>query len=129
MRFPKPPKREAKVPKRIKRGKAPARHVRIKSVSAKRGQVVKADAVWAKKVRRRSPDNCEYCGFLFQFGGDPHHVWPKGDHPALRHVTANGIHLHRSCHDLAHSNMKAFRLWFAWAYPARWAALERTRLG
>lgn len=99
MRCPKPARRGPKPRRRIERS------VPVAKRSAKRSGVEKADAAWRAKVRKRSPDSCEFCGAWFgSFLGECHHLWPKG-----------------------HEDMKSFRRWMAYRYPGRWSALERAR--
>lgn len=62
-----------------------------------------------------------------QPGTDPHHIWPKGSNPKLRHVIPNGIALCRKHHDEAGENLRGFRAWFAKTFPARWAALQKAK--
>lgn len=125
---PKPEKRAPRPPKRIARGKRPARTTRVtkQRTTEKARQRRRDDAWWSGAVRRRAEFLCERSGTLGEAG---HHVWPKKAHPKLRHVIDNGIFLTREEHDRAHKNMRAFRTWFATRFPERWARLEAARLG
>lgn len=119
--IPKPSKRAPRPRKAIKRGKRPARRVRIARVSKKHGQVSKADSEWSAMVRERAGGHCERTG---RAGTDAHHVFTKGAHPRLRYDLDNGILLTRAEHRRAHRSMKAFRAWFAKVFPETWARLE-----
>lgn len=125
----KPAKRPPKPPKRIVRKKpvprasSPiARRVRIARVSAKRGQVIKADSAWSAKVMRRDNRTCQLCGYP---ATDSHHVHGKRAHPGLRHVVDNGIALCRLSHDMWHAFPESHKAWFVSTYPARWRRLRK----
>lgn len=134
---PRPPKREKRAQRPMKRGKPPARgKAPAKKRRTKRGPVANrraarhyvgtyADAVWANWVRQRAEYLCELTGMM---GTDAHHVWPKGAHPKLRNEIDNGVFLTHEEHMIAHKNMRAFRKWFSAKFPARWARLEAARL-
>ena len=83
------------------------------------------DDRWRDKVREKSPGLCQWCGiWLDNLGGDCHHVFGKLTYPQLRHVVANGLHLHRFCHEQAHKYPVLFKNWFKRAFPSRWRRLR-----
>jgi hypothetical protein len=115
--FPKPRRVGPKPKRRL------ARRVHVKRVSAKRGQVERADARWSVAIKATSGWECEWCG-KWQITMDAHHVYSKRAFPRLRYDLDNGVQLDRACHERAHRNPLSFRAWFAAVDPERWRRLS-----
>lgn len=104
----------------LKRGPAPQRKTRVRSMSARASARERraADKAWSLAVRQRAGNRCERCG-------DPRSPWVEVDAhhlisrrvPAYRHDVANGIALCRKadvnggCHGAAHHQRAEFRVW------------------
>ena len=135
------PRREKRVPKPLLRGKnlrKPRKRLRkqrkttagqkarkgptAKRRAEKRARTIKADAVWALKVREKYGDRCfhYFCG---NPATDTHHIIGKKAHPELRYVVENGAPMCREHHDEAHARPKWFKENFRGWYHPRWCRL------
>ena len=91
-------------------------------MSAKNGQVRKADAAWARAVREKYGDRCFHF-WCANAATDTHHIIGKKAHPRLRHVVENGLAMCREHHNEAHARPAWFKENFAGWYATRWCGL------
>jgi len=115
----------------MKRTALGRRGTRLRRQSPRTAERRAGDRLWMAHVKGESGGRCELCGGVGHGGPmDGHHVWGKQAHPALRHVTENGVCLCRvPCHRYAEDHPVEFRAWFAERFPERWAIVEAARRG
>ena len=127
---PRPPRKEKRARKPLRRSSEPVKRRRPKGPTAKRraerrAKIERADADWSSTVRSRD-GWCRLNALLGckSMATDAHHVKGKKAYPRLRYDLDNGLALCRRAHDWAHANRKTFRAWFIQVYVERWARLE-----
>jgi hypothetical protein len=121
MSLPKPTK-SPRAPRRLKRGKPPARKAGVRQRSPRRAEVELLDEKWSLAVRFLAGFRCEKCHRQAQVA---HHARTKASHPELRHQPLNGVSLCVPCHGLAHAYPDDFKAWLLSVRPeaaSLWAA-------
>ena len=101
----------------------------MRSVSPSSAGRRRKDAEWKAQVLTLAGLHCERCPQdARSLPLDPHHVWGKLAHPALRHVVENGACLCRLCHGWIHDNPIEGRKWFAEHRTEDWLVVEKLRM-
>lgn len=98
------------------------KRLRKVSKSPKRQKELREDREWAKAVRDRAGNRCEYCG---RHGTQAAHIVGRRN-KVLRHNSLNGVALCPTCHDWAdNQDPAAFREWLKGKFPDRWAMIAK----
>ena len=107
-----------------------------KSPSANAVLERRLDALWSKTVKERDGYRCVRCSCSNNYCRSHNlqlqsaHIIPKGRAKSIRWDKENGLTMceditggRTGCHDWAHDNPTAFKLWVEQHWPSRWMNL------